>query len=194
MRATRRAWVPVLLLATTAIAAAMLGADMQHALRYERAAILRGEVWRLFTGNIVHLGSAHAALNAMGLLALFSLFGRTYTAPQWGVVLLVCALSTSLGLLAFKPHIAWYVGLSGALHGAFVAGAIAETRRGHRSGYLWLALVGAKLVADFSLGSLHRTATFIGGDLVVAAHAFGAVGGLAGLVMPIAKAEVSRPS
>lgn len=183
-----------MLLATAAIAAATLGADVQHALRYERAAILRGEVWRLFTGNIAHLGTAHAALNAVGLLVLFSLLGRAYTVPQWGVVLLVCALSTSLGLLAFQPHVAWYVGLSGALHGAFVAGAIAETRRGHHSGYLWLALVGAKLVADFSLGSPYRTTASIGGDVVVAAHAFGAVGGLAGLVMPIAKAEVSGPS
>lgn len=194
MPADRRAWILILALAAVVGAIAVFAPDAQQGLRYERATVLRGEWWRLFTGNIVHLGRAHAALNAVGLVAIFVLLGRAYTASQWAMVLLVCALSTTLGLLAFQPHIAWYVGLSGVLHGALVAGAIAEVRRGHRGGYLWLALVGTKLVLDFSFGSLHHTSRFIGGEVVVAAHAFGALGGVVGLAMRRTQGQLSRPS
>lgn len=175
-------WVPVLVVASAAITIALAGPDTQASLRYERYAILDREWWRLLTGNLVHLGTAHLALNLAGLGLISFLFRPRFDAWRWFAVLLACALSTSLGLLIFT-QIEWYVGLSGVLHGAYAAGALAEVRGGRRFGYALLLLLGIKLLAELLLGASASTAVLIGGEVVVDAHLFGALGGLLSLVL-----------
>ncbi len=87
-----------------------------------------------------------------------------------------------LGFVFWEPQLSWYVGLSGVLHGALVAGAVAWWRYQPK----WLALL---LTADFSrqigLGTVARRLP-LSGDLpvVVDAHLYGALGGaLAGFIL-----------
>ena len=63
-----------------------LAADgMLPALRYERAAVLDGEVWRLATGHFVHADLRHLGWNVLGVLIVWGLFARDYTrAPVAG--------------------------------------------------------------------------------------------------------------
>ena len=175
-------WVPVLVVASAAIAIALAGPDTQASLRYERYAILDMEWWRLLTGNLVHLSTAHLALNLAGLGLISFLFRSRFDAWRWFAVLLACALSTSLGLLIFT-QVEWYVGLSGVLHGAYAAGALAEVRDGRRFGYVLLSLLSVKLLAELLLGPSASTAALIGGEVVVDAHLFGALGGFLSLVL-----------
>ncbi len=89
---------------------------------YDRAAVAVGEIWRLLTGHLVHLGFQHFVWNAGTLLSMMlmakHMLGIGY-ARQAGVLLLVgVAIAAVLWLRG--PAVGAYSGLSGALNGLFV--------------------------------------------------------------------------
>lgn len=158
------------------------GEPVRLALRYERAAVLAGEFWRLVTGHLVHSSAAHLLLNLAGLGLVAGLFPKDYSLRQW---LLIAALSVAcidLGFVFYEPQLQWYVGLSGVLHGALAAGAVAWWRHETRLLALLLSVIfGAKLAWEQVHGALPFS-----GDMavIVDAHLYGAVGGLlAGLLI-----------
>jgi rhomboid family GlyGly-CTERM serine protease len=147
-------------------------------LRYERDGILAGEVWRVLTGHLVHLTWNHLLLNLGGLALIWLLFGRHLTSAQWGIVIAASATGVSLGLMLLHPDLHWYVGLSGLLHGMFVAGALGGLFSGYRAEWLLLGLVAVKLAWEQATGALPGTEELAGGFVVVDAHLYGAVTGL----------------
>jgi len=155
-------------------------------LRYDREAILAGEYWRLFTAHLCHLGWPHLIMNIAGLLLIWALFGRLLSLGAWLTVLCASALAVSGDLLWFDPAIRWYVGLSGVLHGLFIAGVITSISRGEHSEYLLLAFVIGKLAWEQRYGALPGSESFAGGHVVVDAHLYGALGGLlgTGIILP----------
>lgn len=171
-------------IATVALALACAGlqaSGMVPYLRYDRLAIGSGEVWRLLTGHLVHLGGAHLAVNVAGLALVALLVGRYLSLRAWGATLVLCGLATAGGLWLLSPDVRWYVGLSGVLHGLLVAGAARAARAGPERTFnaLVLAIVGAKLAWEQFVGPLPGTSRLSGGAVIVDAHLFGAVGGLA---------------
>jgi len=180
-------FAPCILVAIATLAIAASGSSAADVLRFERGAVLRGELWRLLTGNLVHLGPTHLALNLAGLALVYGLFRKTLTARQWSAALLLSALTTTLGFLAFSPQVSWYVGLSGVLHGLFVAGTISLLQNGQRSAYAYLGLIGVKLAVELIEGSSPALSLLIRGDVIVVAHFYGAIGGLAGLAFLVRK-------
>ena len=167
------------LLALLAVVGALAagGEAWRLALQYERVAIAAGEVWRLVSGHVVHLGLRHAALDAAGLVLLWILYARTLRPLGWAVAVGAALLATDAGLWWLAPGVQWYAGLSGVLHGAWAAGALGSWDGGRRHALASLALLAAKLAAEQWLG-----AGLSGTDLpvIVAAHLYGAGGGLAG--------------
>ena len=154
-------------------------ADMANVLQYDRVLIEQGQYWPLLTGHLVHLNWIHWALNMAGLLIVaffFSLYGNIY---DWLFVLLFSALITGLGLYWLHPELIWYVGLSGVLHGLFIYGAIREIRFYPSSGYLLLLLILTKLFWEYMNGPLPGSEEMTGGRVMVEAHLYGAIGGLA---------------
>jgi len=98
---------------------------------YRREAVLNGEVWRLATAMWVHLSWMHWAANSMAAAGLI-LLGVAANMPlrHLGLALLVCGLAVTVALLRV-PDVAWYAGLSGALHGvALWLGITLATRAG----------------------------------------------------------------
>jgi len=148
-------------------------------LRYERAAILGGEAWRLVTGQLVHADAAHLAWNVFGVLLVALLFARDYAPRQWLLVLAASLLTVDAGLLFLEPQVEWYVGFSGALHGLMSAGLLAWLRTS-RDPLTWLvvALFAAKLLWEHVHGALPFTAASLSLPVIYQAHSFGAVGGL----------------
>lgn len=159
---------------------ALGGSGLTAILRFDRAALLHGEVWRLFTGHLVHLGWSHTGLNVAGLAVIWALVGHTFNNRQWCLVIAGLMLGTSLGLLIFNPALDWYVGLSGVLHGMLVAGALAGIRSGEHGAYVLLALLVIKLVWEQLAGPLPGAEATAGGTVIVDAHLYG---GLSGLVL-----------
>lgn len=165
-------------LALLSFAVMIGGHELRQWLRYDRAAILHGEVWRLASAHIAHLGWKHLAMNLAGLGLIWLLFHRVYSTAQWLLVMSLSMLGVGLGLLAFLPAVHWYVGLSGVLHGLFVAGALASIAAGYRAELLLLGLLVAKLAWEQLHGALPGSASFAGGNVLVESHLLGAIAGL----------------
>lgn len=156
---------------------ALLGKGASHWLRYDRDAILHGQWWRLISGNIVHLGWSHLLLNLSGLILVWMLFRPTLTSRNWFIVTVTSSLAVGAGLLVFDPELQWYVGLSGVLHGLFAAGIIAGLYVGNRGDWWLLVLFIAKITWEQLVGSMPGSAEIAGGNVIVDAHLYGALGG-----------------
>jgi rhomboid family GlyGly-CTERM serine protease len=175
--AVRFWWLPASL-ALLALMTALGGEEAARVFRYERAAILDGEAWRLFTGHVVHLGGSHLGLNLAGLFLVWLLTGRALRPGEWAVVLGGTALLNGLALLAFRPGLEWYVGLSGVLHGLLLAGVLAGWRAGLRDAPLIAGVVVIKLVWEQVSGPLPGSVEAAGGPVVVDAHLYGGISGV----------------
>jgi rhomboid family GlyGly-CTERM serine protease len=118
-------------------------------------------------------------MNLLALALLWALLGETLTLAAWSLLLLSCALFDGLGLLLFNPAVEWYVGLSGVLHGLFLAGALAGLASGRRDALLLFVALVVKLAWEQLAGPLPGSAAAAGGPVVVDAHLYGAIAGTA---------------
>ena len=172
-------WRLPAILAAILVLVHLAAPGMLPALRYERAAVLDCEVWRLATGHLVHADLRHLGWNVLGVLIVWGLFARDYTTRQWLIILLASTAATSLGFLLLEPGLEWYVGFSGVLHGCMAAGLVAWLRS-VRDPLTWLVagLFAAKLAWEHSMGALPFTGGSLSIPVVHEAHTYGAVGGL----------------
>jgi rhomboid family GlyGly-CTERM serine protease len=155
-------------------------------LRYDRAGLAAGQLWRLLTAHVVHLDLEHAALNSLGLVLMWALFARDYKPGQWALILLCSIAAIDAGLWLRDSTVAWYVGSSGALHGVMTAGTLAHLRRRDLDGWILAAFIVGKLSFEQLSGALPFAES--GAGVVVDAHLYGSLGGLA-----VALALYSRP-
>jgi rhomboid family GlyGly-CTERM serine protease len=172
-----RNWLlPVILILTCALIA-VFGEPGRTLFRYDRPAIIDGEVWRLLTGHLSHLGPSHLALNMAGLVLVWILVGRYLTASRWLLVLFVSTATASTGFWFIDEQMLWYVGLSGVLHGLIIAGGIQGLKDLPGESAVILALVTGKLIWEQVAGPLPGSESASGGTVVVNAHLYGAIGG-----------------
>lgn len=184
VQSSLRPYLVPLALATAIVASEMVGASARTWLAYDRAALAAGQVWRLFTAGLVHLGAYHAALNLLGLAAMLVLCPERPTSVEWLRRLALLSFGTSAGLYWFSPQVQTYVGLSGVLHGLFLLGLwpMVQRRDPIATGCL-LYLVG-KLAWEIFAGAPLSDEQAIGGPVVTGSHLFGTLAGLAyGLIV-----------
>lgn len=153
------------------------GDTITEALRYQSNVTETHQYWRLITGNLVHLGWSHFLLNIFGLALIWGLFWNVFSNPAWSIITFVSAISVTLGLLVINSETVWYVGLSGLLHGLFVAGSVGNIRRGDRREAILLVAIVGKLIWEQVYGPLPGTSDMAGGPVIVDAHLYGAIGG-----------------
>ena len=169
----------------TALLLQAAGPTAASFLRYQREAILHGEIWRLVTGQLLHLGWPHLVLNLVALALVTALFGRLFRPRDWAWIYAGSFLGTAFGLLLLQPELQWYVGLSGGLHGLFAAGVVVSIRRRESGAALLLAVLVFKLGWEQLAGPLPGSTEWSGGTVITAAHLYGAIGGaLAGSLLP----------
>ena len=144
-----RSWVTLSVGVAAGVAFAWPG--LAGRLIYNRADILAGEAWRMWTGHLVHFNPGHLLWD----LAVFLPAGAwlEWTAPaltRWFYALTPLAISALL--LSVEPTLGYYAGLSGLATGVLVLLAIVQLRRdtvGPR--WFWpgvLLLVAAKVVVE----------------------------------------------
>ncbi|MET0532709.1 MAG: rhombosortase [Steroidobacter sp.] len=160
----------------------LLGEPGRLWLRYEREAVMQGEYWRLITGHLVHGSWLHLCLNGAGLGLIVALFPDHYSVRQWLLIALASLLAIDVGFVFWEPQLQWYVGLSGVLHGALAAGAVAWWR--HEPKRLALAM-SVIFIGKLAWEQLHGALPLSGGlAVVVDAHLYGALGGvIAGTIL-----------
>ncbi len=149
-------------------------------LRYERAAILGGQAWRLVSGHLVHADAAHLAWNLAGAALVWWLFAAEYSRRGWCLIMLASTVAIDLGFILFLPQLEWYVGFSGVLHGCMAAGLVAWLGRARDPITVGVALAfTAKLAWEHFEGPLPFTSATLALPVVVEAHSLGALGGTA---------------
>lgn len=171
-----RHW-PLLSVMLPCLLLALGGDALRLPLRYDRDAIHHGEVWRLLTGNFVHLGAGHLLEDMAGLVLLWLLFEDALPAWRMPLTVLAGSLAVGLGLLLGDPYVAWYVGISGALDTIWAAGSLELIRRRDRFGWVLAVFLLAKLAYEQLLGPLPLSAASSGGTVIVDAHLYGALAG-----------------
>lgn len=188
-RALLRHWRAPLVLAAMLALLQVTGA--RAALEYRRGAVLRGQVWRLATSSLVHLGWIHLLRDLAGLFLIWGLFARRL--GEWTClwVLAASALAAGVGLLLFSPEIAWYVGISGALFGLFCAGALCELRAHPLYGGALLLGMAAIIGWTVHAGALPDETMGLGGRVVPQAHLYGALGGALCMMRRVRRAPAS---
>ena len=159
-------------------------AELPDVLRFSRDEINNGQWWRVLTGNLVHLGYAHLALNLAGLAVISLLLAPAMHAWQWAITGVVSMLGVGLGLLFFDPQLNWYVGLSGVLYGLLLGGAIAEFRYQKTIATILIVYTVGKIIWEQIYGAVESSEKITGGTVIVNAHLYGMVcGGLAALLL-----------
>jgi rhomboid family GlyGly-CTERM serine protease len=180
-------------LGVAALLALLQAADLRSALEYQRDAVLHGQVWRLLTASLVHLGWVHLVRDLAGLCLIWGLFSHWLDERTWLWLMTGCALGVGVGLLAFAPGVIWYVGISGVLFGMFCAGALCEYRS--RPLYASALLLGMAAIIVWALvaGALPGETIGLGGKVVPQAHLFGALaGGLILLLRAVLRTGLAR--
>jgi rhomboid family GlyGly-CTERM serine protease len=177
VRRLRESWVVVGLLAVCLLLAA--GGDEWRELgRYDRHALENGELWRLVSGHLVHLGFGHLWPNLAALAIVALLFDDVFANADWLRIGAGAAAAIDAGLYVLDPNVLWYVGLSGVLHGYVAAGALALLLRRQMLGAVLAVGLGGKLLFEQIVGPVPFTAESVGGPVLVAAHLYGTVGAL----------------
>lgn len=155
-----------------------IGEVITQSLVYQRQLITQGEVWRLFTGHLLHTNAFHLLLNLAALFMLWALHGHFYSIKNYTALFLFCAMTTSIGIYYYNPSLIQYVGLSGVLHGIFVFGAIMDIYSKDKTGYLLFIGVWLKIAHEQIFGASSDVSNLIDANVAVDAHLWGAIGGL----------------
>lgn len=155
-----------------------IGEQITQTLVYQRKLINQGEVWRLFTGHLLHTNGFHLLLNLSALIMLWALHGRFYSIKNYTALFLFCSIVTSVGIYYGNPSLAQYVGLSGVLHGIFIFGAIMDILSKDKTGYILFIGVWLKIAHEQIYGASSEISDLIEASVAIDAHLWGAIGGL----------------
>jgi len=169
-------------------------------LEFTAAGISDGELWRVFSGHLIHVSWQHLWVNLAGLVFcqfLFSLPLRHLLGLSIWTSIVV-----STGLLVLTNY-QYYLGLSGILHAWLTAGAIltlygaSENRTRIISRAVLLLLlckVGFELLQDPTTELASSMEQFIDSPIVTEAHWLGLVAGSVYATIYIVMLKITRIS
>jgi rhomboid family GlyGly-CTERM serine protease len=162
-------------------------------LSLDRSKLAQGEAWRIITGNFVHFGWVHTLMNIAAFMIFAFALANAFSTARFITLILFCGAAVGVGVYCLNPEYEIYAGLSGAIHGFFVAGLLANKRHALWLNSIFIAVLFGKVLIE------HRTnyhATELQSLLPVAvaydAHLYGALAGLAFAVSNLALDKVLR--
>jgi len=146
----------------------------------ERSALGQGELWRLWTGHLVHGSASHFGYDVGAAALLCVAFGPSLR-------LLWMAPLISIALLVALPEVQHYHGLSALLHAwvVVIAAEILVEERGARAliaAGLLLGTLGKAATETWTGASLFTAELDFGGPVLHASHLVGALIGCLPLV------------
>ncbi len=168
----------ICIIASASLSAALGGDMIFNFLSLTRTSISQGQIWRLFTGNLVHFGWPHTLMNLAAFLLCSMALLSELNPVRFSSLFICCCLAVGLGIYWFNPEYTTYAGLSGAIHGLIVAGLWYSRRHP-----LWLRLAALAVVigkiaqehaANYQANELQA---LIPVPVAVDAHLYGAIAG-----------------
>ncbi len=142
--------------------------------RYQSIEINQGEWWRLLTANFCHSNWNHWLLNIAGLW-LMEVFYQPVLSQKLRASLLLFCMVFSVFLMHLIMNIHWYVGLSGALHGYLIGGALLSWKQAKLLNAMIILLTTSKLVAELLWPINTATEKLINANVLEEIHSFGAI-------------------
>lgn len=154
-------------------------------LRYDRAAVLDGQIWRLVTCHIVHLNPWHFLLNISGFVLILFFFRDLLDRRRLWLWFGVCSLGVGLAFLFIDTDLSWYLGLSGLIQGLLMLCLLLGWRGNPVLHSLVLAVVIGRLIWEHTPGyDTGYLQAWIHAPVYVNAHLYGAImGALLGAVL-----------
>ncbi len=152
---------------------------------FNRDRIATGEVWRLLTGQLVHYGYYHLAMNLAALLLCGYVLLQDLSLRDYSLLLLISGLCVGLGLYTWDTQLDFYAGLSGVLHGLILGGLLRGLRGAPVFYGLALVVVIGKLVQE-QLPGFDASHPLLPVPVAVNAHLYGAAGGLIWAMITVA--------
>lgn len=123
-------------------------------LEFDRHALLAGEIWRLWTGHLVHYSWRQALVDGAVALVAGLIAARTYGMRRLLAALALAAPFISIGLLLAAPDCLYYRGSSGlAVMLSVMAGASLWPRAGNVA-RMALAVMALSLAAKIAAEAL----------------------------------------
>lgn len=141
---------------------------------YQPEAIVSGEVWRLLTGQLLHINTEHFLYNVTALVMLYFI-AKKLKVNNFFILLVWCLILTGLNLFFIFPEVVWYVGASGFLHGIFLILSVQIINKVNAIfGFILIIGLVSKLLYEYQFGAITNM------DIVVItqAHLSGVLAGL----------------
>lgn len=178
MAFTRGHRVAVLAVLVTALLASY-GAGLEFAL-YDRARVAEGEWWRIFTAQFAHLNTNHLLLNLAAWVLVWGYGIPVCNGRRWLWLIVCITFICGLNIHRFETDVMWHGGLSGVLHGIFLAVTLLKLEYDPRDPVAWLGggALAAKLLWEHFYGATGGTEQIIQLPVLTAAHLHGAIAGL----------------
>lgn len=147
---------------------------VQSDLLFLRENIQQGEIWRIWTGNLIHSNYYHLGLNLSGFWLFVFIFKELVNATQLMLSLGILISGVGLGLYFLTPELYWYAGLSGALYGLFIVGAFyALLDKDFITGLSIIIVIPVKIIWDHLHNTGQTNADLIGVPVSTDSHIYG---------------------
>ncbi|HFC92357.1 MAG TPA: rhombosortase [Leucothrix mucor] len=147
---------------------------IQNDLLFLRENIQQGELWRIWTGNLIHSNYTHLGLNLSGFWLFVFIFKELINAIQLMLSLAILISGVGLGLYFLNPELYWYAGLSGALYGLFIVGAFyALVDKDFITGVSIIIVIPVKIIWDHLHNTGQLNADLIGVPVSTDSHIYG---------------------
>lgn len=170
-------YAPYCILLLLTILLFVLPDTQQQLFVYQREQLAAGQLWRLFSGHLLHSNFYHLLLNSAGLLVIMLLHAsyQRQLALLWQLLFSGVLIS---GLLYWQqPEIDRYVGLSGVLHGLLFFGALMDIKTAKTGGVLLTLGILAKIGYEQYQGPDAELGELIAATVAIDAHFYGVISG-----------------
>ena len=146
----------------------------REVLELDRQQLLSGEIWRIWTGHLVHTNSFHFALNiAAAIIIYFTLFLRIKSGELLLYSFIFAAL-ISVTLLYIYPSLGWYNGLSGLLHALVAYFSVRLASDGEKVFWAGLVIIWLKVLVEAIRSQLGYESLVGDMTVITEAHLIGA--------------------
>ncbi len=152
--------------------------SIHNLLIYQREEIIQGEVWRVLTGQLLHLSIEHYIYNIVAFLLLYIIAFQLHSKRIFWLSVIWCNITTGIAIFFLLPNIIWYAGASGFLHGVALVMIIQLIKQHRFFGLLFLLLLIIKLVYEQVFGTIGQ----FGFNVIVDVHLIGFIFGALYLV------------
>ena len=147
---------------------------------YDRPRVADGAWWLILTAQFAHLNLNHLLLDLVAWILIWFYGWHVCNNAKWLWLVASTTVLCGFAIHWFEPEVAWHGGLSGVLHGMFLAVSLLKINAYARDPVAWLgfAALAAKLVWEWQYGAIGNTQDLIGLPVLTEAHAYGTLAGL----------------